>query len=98
MITPTALDVLLCIAPAPKHGFAIIRHHELILGRALGPTAMFLAIDELLAAQLIEIISTPAHGDRERTYYQITAKGQGVLKDLPKSAPSLPAINPGLSG
>lgn len=77
------LDVLLSIAEAPKHGYAIFKDAESRLGRPPGfqiPT-LYRALRRMRELGLVRSLSTAGEesGDARRQFWQATPLGKEVL-------------------
>jgi DNA-binding PadR family transcriptional regulator len=68
--------VLIGLADAPKHGYALIQDIKELAGVELGPGTLYGALDRLERLGLIE--SLPA--DDRRHPYRITAPGAAALR------------------
>jgi DNA-binding PadR family transcriptional regulator len=68
--------VLVSLADAPKHGYALIQDVKQFAGVELGPGTLYGALDRLERLGLIE--SLPA--DERRHPYRITALGAAALR------------------
>jgi DNA-binding PadR family transcriptional regulator len=79
-MTELALQVLLALADAPAHGYAIGKDIEARSGGRLDPTtgALYQALKRLSEAKLIEAADPPAGdtGDARRRYFAITRAGR----------------------
>jgi DNA-binding PadR family transcriptional regulator len=85
-LSPTALHILLAVAEAPRHGYAIKQEVE---GRSqgalkVGPGTLYESIQRLLDAGLLretEAEAEPANGqEAQRRYYELTGRGRKVLR------------------
>jgi DNA-binding PadR family transcriptional regulator len=86
-LTPTVLHILLALADAPRHGYAIKQEAESRSEGSvrLGPGTLYEAIQRLQDAGLIRETSgeaEPLNGqEAQRRYYALTARGRRVLRD-----------------
>jgi DNA-binding PadR family transcriptional regulator len=84
MLLPTAsLQILLALADAEKHGYAIMREVETLTEGAvrLGPGTLYGALKRLLADGLIEESDErpdPSIDDQRRRYYRLTPRGRAA--------------------
>jgi DNA-binding PadR family transcriptional regulator len=82
-LTPAAFNILLSLADAPQHGYAIIQSvKQQTQGRVkLGPGTLYTTIKRLLETGLIEETSTrPEDDDERRRYYQLTSNGRRIAQ------------------
>ncbi len=68
--------ILVSLAAAPKHGYAIQQDIQLLSGRRLGPGTLYGAIARLESARLIEALA----GTAARRPYRLTASGAKQLE------------------
>jgi DNA-binding PadR family transcriptional regulator len=85
-MTPLFYHVLLSLADAPGHGYALLQEIEARAGVTLrGPSSLYYALGRLEDAGLIRPVDTPAGADdpheERRRYYAITASGRERLRD-----------------
>ena len=84
-MTELALQVLLALADAPAHGYAIGKDIEARSGGRLDPTtgALYQALKRLADAKLIEAADPPADdaGDARRKYFAITRSGRAAAAE-----------------
>ena len=84
-LSPTAFHVLVAMADAPRHGYAIAQEvEELTGGRILmGPGTLYGSLQRMTAAGLIEEAANPGddglHAKRRR-YYRMTPLGSEALR------------------
>jgi DNA-binding PadR family transcriptional regulator len=81
-LTPTAFNILLCLAGGSMHGYAIIQAVKSNTeGRVkLGPGTLYSTIKKLLEAGLIEESTLrPEDDDERRRYYILTWSGRKVV-------------------
>lgn len=80
-LTPAAFHVLLALADAPRHGYAIMQEvEERTGGRVrLGPGTLYGAVKRLRETKLIAEEDDAATGDRRRVY-RLTALGRAVAE------------------
>ena len=85
--------ILAALAPAPKHGYAILQEvEELSAGRlTLSTGTLYTALKRLLDSGWIEDV-TPPNAPRGRKDYQLTATGRGVLQAEMERHTTLAAI------
>ena len=74
-LTPEAVLVLVSLADAPKHGYAMQQDIERISGRRLGPGSLYGAIARLESAAYIEALGE----EGPRRPYRLSAAGSKVL-------------------
>lgn len=82
-LSESTLFILLSLAPAPKHGYAIMKDtHHLSEGQVVLSTGtLYGALKRLLDLGWIERVNdTDANGNRERKAYALTRKGRRVLE------------------
>ena len=82
-LSESTLFILLSLAPAPKHGYAIMKDAcRLSDGRVVLSTGtLYGALKRLLDLDWIERVNdTNANGNRERKAYALTRKGRRVLE------------------
>jgi DNA-binding PadR family transcriptional regulator len=82
-LTHLSYHVLLALADASRHGYAIIKEIEARSGGALSPStgALYLALQRMEQGGLLEEApERPAASDDDarRRYYQLTARGREV--------------------
>jgi DNA-binding PadR family transcriptional regulator len=82
-LTPAVFHILLCLADADRHGYAIMREVNQRSGGTvkLGPGTLYAAIRRLLDSRLIEETEErpdPELDDSRRRYYRLTELGQRV--------------------
>ncbi len=68
--------ILVSLAEAPKHGYAIQQDIQLLSGRRLGPGTLYGAIARLESGGLIEALT----GSGARRPYRLTASGTKQLQ------------------
>lgn len=81
-LTPITLHVLLAVADAPRHGYAIIGQIEAETGGrvALEAGTLYAAIKRLQDEGLLEVDTRPRPGeDARRRYYRLSAAGRRAL-------------------
>jgi DNA-binding PadR family transcriptional regulator len=80
-LTPTVLFVLMALAEGPRHGYAIMkRSAELSEGRVrMGPGALYMTIQRLADAALIEEVDGTVGEDSRRRLYRLTRAGKSLL-------------------
>ena len=78
-----AFHILVSLAEASKHGYAIRQEVEERTAGAvrLWPASLYGTLSELAGSGLIEEAASPggAEDDARRKYYALTARGRGVL-------------------
>lgn len=77
------LHVLLALAEADRHGWAIVKRIEELTSGTSSPSSgsLYLAMTRMQERGLIEEIPAPDEDvDARRRYYRITALGQRVLR------------------
>ena len=84
-LTPAVFHILLALAGAPKHGYAIMKDIKaLSAGQVkMGPGTFYGSIKRMLEAGLIEESDErpdPDLDDQRRRYYRLTGMGQQVLR------------------
>jgi DNA-binding PadR family transcriptional regulator len=82
-LTPAAFNILLSLAHAPQHGYAIIQSVKTQTeGRVkLGPGTLYTTIKRLLETGLIEeTTERPEDDDERRRYYQLTPNGRRIAQ------------------
>ncbi|MGE5265017.1 MAG: PadR family transcriptional regulator [Acidobacteriota bacterium] len=82
-LSESTLFILLSLAPAPKHGYAIMKDtRRLSEGRVILSTGtLYGALKRLLDLDWIERVNdTNANGNRERKAYALTRQGRRVLE------------------
>jgi DNA-binding PadR family transcriptional regulator len=83
-LTPAVLYILLTLADAERHGYAIARAVEEVSSGdvRMGPGTLYGSIQRMLRSSLIEeapMRRRPADDDERRRYYRITTFGRRVL-------------------
>jgi DNA-binding PadR family transcriptional regulator len=80
-LTPAVFHVLLALADADRHGYAIAQEVEAATQGAvrLGPGTLYGTLDRMAAAGLIEETDERAK-DRRRVYFRLTPLGVEVAK------------------
>jgi len=84
-LTPTVFHVLVALAGAPSHGYAVAREVESMTeGRVvMGPGTLYGSLQRMQDAGLIEETANPGeegrHAERRR-YYRATALGKEALR------------------
>jgi DNA-binding PadR family transcriptional regulator len=80
-LTPTVFFVMLTLAEASSHGYAIMkRSQELSEGTVkMGPGALYTTIQRLTEEGLIEELDSM--DDPRRRLYQLTGQGRALLVD-----------------
>jgi DNA-binding PadR family transcriptional regulator len=78
-------DVLVSLADADRHGYAILQEIAARTGGRirLSPSTLYAVIRRLLETGLIEELSErpdPAHDDERRRYYRLTPLGRRVAQ------------------
>lgn len=84
-LTPAVFHILLALADAELHGYAIMEHvAETTDGQIkMGPGTLYGTIKRLLASELIEESDErpdPEMDDERRRYYRLTQLGQRVME------------------
>lgn len=83
-LTEATFFILLSLAPAPKHGYAILKDVlELSEGRiTLGTGTLYGALRRLLEQEWIERVDDPERddSDRNRKAYSLTELGRRILR------------------
>ncbi len=81
-LTPATLHILLALAGADRHGYAIMQDvaRQTSGQYKLGPGTMYENLDKLVARGLVKRLSTrSANDDPRRRYYRLTDLGRRVL-------------------
>ena len=78
-LTPVVFSILLALAGADKHGYAIMKEAALPEGGGvrMGPGTLYGSLDRMMTARLVE--ETGVTDDERRRYYRITKFGSQVL-------------------
>jgi len=84
-LTPAIGHILLALADAERHGYAIMQEVERITDGAvrMGPGTLYGTIKRMIASGLIEEADErpdPDLDDERRRYYRATPLGRGVLE------------------
>jgi DNA-binding PadR family transcriptional regulator len=84
-LTPVSFEILLALAGAEQHGYAVMLDVERRTSGALSLHAgsLYRALNRLLESGLIEELEErpdPAHDDERRRYYRLTGKGLEVAR------------------
>lgn len=82
-VTPAEFHILLALADADRHGYAIMQQVREESGGAvrLGPGTLYTAIGRLLEAGYVREVDTrpdPVLDDARRRYYRLTTAGRAV--------------------
>jgi len=96
-LTPAVFHILLALADAEKHGYAIMQEIEDVTdGRVqMGPGTLYGSIKRMLAAGLIEESDDrpdPTLDDERRRYYRQTGLGRRVLRQEAERMAELMAL------
>ena len=78
-LTPLTYQILVALADADRHGYGIIKEIEGRAGEKAAPStgALYLALQRMEGAGLIEDTEAPAEAeDARRRYYRITKRGR----------------------
>lgn len=80
-LTPVAFEVLVSLADAARHGYAIMQEIEDRGAIRIRPGTLYRAISRLVSQGLIDETAGPADpdDDERRKYYRLTARGRGVV-------------------
>lgn len=80
-LTPASFHILLVLADAPAHGYAIMQEvGRMTLGVSLlGPGTLYRTIQRLVDDSLIEAIGAD-HRDERRVPYRLTKRGDAVAR------------------
>ena len=104
MQEPTFL-ILTALAAGPQHGYAIITDAERISGGVtrLQTGTLYMALDRLRSARLVEPDREEVADGRLRRYYRLTPDGTAVLAEEAarlhaNATAALRRLNPGLAG
>ena len=95
-VTPLTFDILLALADAPRHGYAIIKEIEARAGTGAGPStgALYLALQRMEAEGLIQ--EAPEQGavsvDKRRRYWAITPVGRAAAETESERLATLVAV------
>jgi DNA-binding PadR family transcriptional regulator len=78
-LTPVVFSILLALAGAEKHGYAIMKESALPEGGGvkMGPGTLYGSLDRMMQSGLVE--ETGSTDDKRRRYYRLTRFGQQVL-------------------
>jgi DNA-binding PadR family transcriptional regulator len=84
-LTPAVLHILLALADADQHGYAIAQAVEELTGGTvrMGPGTLYGSIGRMVASGLIEESSRPrsrTSDDERRRFYRMTPLGRRVLE------------------
>jgi DNA-binding PadR family transcriptional regulator len=83
-LTETSFFIILSLATAPKHGYAIIKEVEAMSEKrvVLATGTLYSALRRMLEDGWIErmVDDTSGHNKRERKLYQLTRHGRRVLE------------------
>lgn len=83
-LTETSFFILLCLAPGPKHGYAILREVEVLSeGRVrLATGTLYSALKRMLEEAWLEQVKVAGHEKtgRKRKYYRLTDLGRRILE------------------
>lgn len=89
-----ALLVLTSLAEGPKHGYALIKDIEAMVGISLGPGTLYGVLARLEEEGMIQALPSK---DRRRPY-RITAHGAAVLRERLEIAANVARIGLGRLG
>lgn len=83
-LTPAVLHILLALAEAEMHGYAIMKQVRIdTLGKLkMGPGTLYGSLGRMMKAGLVAEAPSrvdPGMDDERRIYYRITAEGQQAL-------------------
>lgn len=83
-LTPVVYEILLALADADRHGYAIMQEIEQRTNgtTSLRPGTLYRAVDRLLSSKLIEESDRrpdPDMDDERRRYYRLTTLGRRVV-------------------
>lgn len=81
-LSPPVFHILLSLADADRHGYAIMQEIEERTGGAvrIGPGTLYGAIKRLRTDELIEELDEGDGTDERRRYYHLTALGRKVAR------------------
>ena len=81
-LTETTLLILLSLASAPQHGYAILKEVAWLSDERvqLSTGTLYGALKRLLEQGWIERVSEEPEGGRERKAYRLTAAGRSLLQ------------------
>jgi DNA-binding PadR family transcriptional regulator len=83
-LTPAVLHILLALTGGERHGYAIASEVEETTSGSvrMGPGTLYGSIQRMLAAGLIEEVSSrrASSEDERRRYYRVTSFGRRVLE------------------
>ena len=84
-LTPATFHILLALADAERHGYAIMQEVAARTAGALrvGPGTLYGSLKRLVADGLVEASgerADPGQGDERRRYYRLTAFGRAVAR------------------
>lgn len=82
-LPPSVLHILLALADADRHGYAIMREVQTLSGGriSMGPGTLYGSIRRMLEQGLIEETDArpdPVLDDERRRYYRLTSHGRNV--------------------
>ena len=80
-LTPVVFEILLALADAPRHGYAVMQEVEVRSGTRLRAGTLYRAINRMLEEGYIEEVtdrSRPEGDDERRRYYRMTNIGRRV--------------------
>jgi DNA-binding PadR family transcriptional regulator len=79
-VTPLSFQILVSLADGPKHGYGILKEIEEGSGGSLRTSTgtLYLAIQRLEQAGLLEADGTASAPDSRRRYYRLTPEGREV--------------------
>ena len=79
---PTYL-ILVALLDGPLHGYGIIRRSELLSGGRvrLNAGTLYMALDRLLAGDVVEVVREEIVSGRARRVYALTASGRSLVSE-----------------
>lgn len=78
---PVEFEILLALAAADRHGYALLQEIEARSGSAVETGTLYRALQRLLEQERIRETSGPPGEDERRRYYSMTASGRRAAVD-----------------
>lgn len=81
-LTPVVFDILVTLANADQHGYAILNELRERTGESVRPGSLYRALNRLLEDALIEQVESAdrSAGDERRRCYRLTTLGRRVAE------------------